>query len=251
MSQRADLRATGAALRARLFPNTETAGAAAPGFADMTAEMVYGGVWSRPGLSLPDRMICTLAVLGALERHAALRRHVGAALELGLAPRTILEVFVHCGLYAGFVTTETAVEIATAVFAERGVPVPADAEDTADLEALSARGRECMETLHGSRARQGYAAPDNPVTGLLYPTAIQYGYGVIWFRGGLERRQRALCAVAAFTALRMPEQAKKFGQSALNVGVTRDEVIEAVIQTGPFSGFPTALNALAALSEVL
>jgi 4-carboxymuconolactone decarboxylase len=60
-----------------------------------------------------------------------------------------------------------------------------------------------------------------------------------------------LVAVAAFTALRMPEQAKRFGQAALNLGAARTEVIEAVIQTAPYSGFPPALNVLSALSDVL
>jgi len=58
-----------------------------------------------------------------------------------------------------------------------------------------------------------------------------------------------LCAVAGFTALRLDSQVKKFGQSALNVGLARTEVIEAVIQTAPFSGFAPALNALAALGD--
>ena len=81
--------------------------------------------------------------------------------------------------------------------------------------------------------------------------AIQYGYGEIWDRPGLDRRQRALVAVAAFTALKLEAQAAKFGQSALNVGLSRTEIIEAVIQTGPYSGLAPALNALAALSQGL
>jgi len=44
---------------------------------------------------------------------------------------------------------------------------------------------------------------------------------------------------------------RKFGQSALNAGMSRDEGIETVIQTGPYSGLAPALNALAALSDVL
>ena len=108
-----------------------------------------------------------------------------------------------------------------------------------------------LEALHGSRGYEGYAAPDNRVTGALYPVAIQYGYGEIWHRPGLDRRQRALCAVAAFTALRLEGQVRKFGQSALNAGLASGEIIEAVIQTAPYSGFAPALNALAALSDVL
>jgi 4-carboxymuconolactone decarboxylase len=64
----------------------------------------------------------------------------------------------------------------------------------------------------------------------------------------LERRQRALVAIASFTALRMSEQVAKFGASALNIGLTKTQVIEAIIQTAPLTGFPPALNALGAIS---
>ncbi len=129
--------------------------------------------------------------------------------------------------------------------------IPEDTEREDSLEALSERGRKLMEQLHGDRAGQGYAAPGNPVTGALYPLAMQYGYGEIWFRPGLDLRRRALVAVAAFTALKLDGQVKKFGQSALNMGLSRTEVIEAVIQTAPISGFAPALNAFGGLGDVL
>jgi 4-carboxymuconolactone decarboxylase len=79
---------------------------------------------------------------------------------------------------------------------------------------------------------------------------IPYGYGEIWHRPGLELRQRAMVSLAGFTALQMPDQLKKFGPSALNVGLALDEVCEAIIQTAPYSGYAPALNALRWLSEV-
>ena len=45
--------------------------------------------------------------------------------------------------------------------------------------------------------------------------------------------------------------AAKFAQSALNVGLSSTEIIETVIQTGPYSGLAPALNALAALSQAI
>ena len=39
-----------------------------------------------------------------------------------------------------------------------------------NLEALSARGTELMHALHRDAGTKGYAAPDNPVTGALYPS---------------------------------------------------------------------------------
>ena len=163
----------------------------------------------------------------------------------------IVEVLVQCGIYAGFTASEEAVGVAGQVFAERGISLPQEGPTPVSLDALTASGRALLEELHGSRGYEGYAAPDNRVTGALYPLAIQYGYGEIWHRPGLDRRQRALCAVAAFTALRLEGQVKKFGQSALNAGLGSGEIIEAVIQTAPYSGFAPALNALAALSDVL
>src|SRR4051794_27131452 len=254
MSTRNELRRVGAALRARLFgpisPQRDGKGTI-PGVGDLVDELTFGAVWSRPGLLIPDRMSATLAALCAVQRLAHLRRYVGAALDLGMPAAAIVEICVQCGIYAGFPASEEALAVAGAVFAERGIALPPAAADTASLDELSARGGALLEALHGARSYEGYASPDNPVTGALYPLAIQYGYGAIWHRPGLDRRQRALCAVAAFTALRLDGQVRKFGQSALNAGLGRTEIVEAVIQTGPYSGLAPALNALAALSGVL
>jgi 4-carboxymuconolactone decarboxylase len=244
---RQQLREQGVAMSRQLFGSD----AQPPGAANLLTEAVLGGVWQRPGLELADRMLCTIAALAVFPRLRPLRRHIEAALDLGVTPAAIREILVQAGLYAGFSAIEETLPLAAEVFAGRGLAFPEDPPEDASLEELRRRGRDLMQDLHGDRAGQGYAAPDNPVTGALYPMAIQYGYGEIWFRPGLERRQRALVAVAGFTALRLPEQASKFGQSALNLGLSRTEVVEAIIQTAPYSGFPPALNALAAISAAL
>jgi 4-carboxymuconolactone decarboxylase len=249
MITREELRQQGEAMRHRLF------GAAADhepkGFGTLLTEAVLGAVWNRPGLAMSDRMLCTLAALAVWPRLRQLRRHIGAALDVGLSTEAVREVLVQAGLYAGFSAAEETLALMAEVLAERNVPFPPDPPADASLEELARRGQALMQDVHRTNSRQGYAAPDNPVTYALYETAIQYGYGEIWFRPGLERRQRALVAIAAFTALRLPEQARRFGQAALNLGVSRTEIIEAVVQTAPHSGFPPALNVLNALSDVL
>jgi 4-carboxymuconolactone decarboxylase len=249
MTTRAHLRQQGESMRRRLFGDSGDDGAP-PNMKTLNTEACYGAIWSRPGLDLEDRMICTLAALAAVQRLPRLRRHVVAAIDLGLSAREIVEVLIQIGIYAGFAASEEAVEAAGLAFAERGIGMPPETAREDSLEALTERGRKLMAQLHGDRATQGYAAPGNNVTGALYPLAIQYGYGEIWFRPGLDLRRRALVAVAAFTALKL-DQVKKFGESALNMGLSKTEVIEAVIQTAPYSGFAPALNALGGLSEAL
>ena len=156
---------------------------------------------------------------------------------------------MHVGLYAGFVTTETSAAVAQEVFSARGLALSPETPRTDTDEMLDRKGQEVMAHLHGERAQDGYAAPGNPITGNLYPMAIRYGYGELWSRPGLDRRQRMLCALAAFTAMGLESQLRKFAKSALNIGLSREEVVEAIIQTAPYGGFPRALNALAILSE--
>src|SRR6185295_18149103 len=222
-----------------------------PGLDDLMAEVMYEGIWGRPQLALAERAICTLAVLSSLQRLPSLQSMVAAALRLGLTPGNIVEVFVQVGLYAGFVTTDAAVAVAQEVFQARGLSLVSEPQSEDSTERLDRKGREVMALLHGAGAEEGYAAPGNSVTGALYPMAIRYGYGELWSRPGLNHRRRMLCALAAFTALGLEGQLKKFAKAARNVGLTREEVIEAVIQTAPYGGFPRALNGLAIVSEVL
>jgi 4-carboxymuconolactone decarboxylase len=49
----------------------------------------------------------------------------------------------------------------------------------------------------------------------------------------------------------LESQLEKFSRSALNVGLSRGEIVEAVIQTGPYGGFPRALNGLSILTRSL
>src|SRR4051812_43747621 len=132
---REELRQQGEATRTRLF------GAAATqepqGFGTLLTEAVQGAIWNRPGLALADRMLCTLAALAVWPRLRQLRRHIGAALDLGLSPEAIREVLVHAGLYAGFSAAEETLVLAAEVFAERRVPFPPDPPTDASLEELT------------------------------------------------------------------------------------------------------------------
>jgi len=109
-------------MRRRLFGDDDGATAA---LRTINTEASYGAIWSRPGLALDDRMICALAALAAVQRLPKLRRHVGAALELGLTPRAIVEVLIQIGIYAGFAASEEAVDAAAAIGSADAVLVPA------------------------------------------------------------------------------------------------------------------------------
>lgn len=85
-------------------------------FSRLTTEYYWGSVWTRPGLDLPSRSICTLAALTALGREGPLGSHIRGARHIGLSQEEVVEVFVHAALYVGLPFVRTAMDIANEVF---------------------------------------------------------------------------------------------------------------------------------------
>jgi 4-carboxymuconolactone decarboxylase len=80
---------------------------------------------------------------------------------------------------------------------------------------------------------------------------IEFPFGDIYSRPGLDLRAREIAVVAALTAMgNAAPQLKVHIQGALNVGVTRTEVIEIIMQMAVYAGFPAALNGITAAREV-
>ncbi|WP_398498265.1 carboxymuconolactone decarboxylase family protein [Variovorax sp.] len=80
---------------------------------------------------------------------------------------------------------------------------------------------------------------------------IEFPFGDVYSRPGLDLRSREIAVVAALTAMgNAAPQLRVHIQGALNVGVTREEVIEVIMQMAVYAGFPAALNGLSAAREV-
>ena len=80
---------------------------------------------------------------------------------------------------------------------------------------------------------------------------IEFPFGDIYSRPGLDLKSREIATVAALTALGNAEpQLKAHIHGALNVGCTRKEIIEIIIQMVVYAGFPAALRAMSAAKAV-
>jgi 4-carboxymuconolactone decarboxylase len=80
---------------------------------------------------------------------------------------------------------------------------------------------------------------------------IEFPFGDIYSRPGLDLKARELAVVAALTALgNAAPQLKVHITGAVNVGVSREEIIEVIMQMAVYAGFPAALNGLFAAKEV-
>lgn len=80
---------------------------------------------------------------------------------------------------------------------------------------------------------------------------IEYAFGDIYSRQGLDLKSREIATVAALSAMGNAEpQLKVHINAALNVGCTPEEIIEVIIQMSVYAGFPAALNAASAAKMV-
>jgi len=251
MTDRSELRKTGQTIRLQLGIENNEETNLAPGFGPLTDEIVFGKLWSRPGLSIDDRLLATLSALTSLQRLPQLETYIMSALKIVMTPSMIQEVMIHCGMYSGFPTMENSLAVVSEVLTKSNIPIPNVDLPEKDLSELEEMGQKTKRSLHAERAEEGYAAPGNHASAELYAVAIQYLYGEVWNRPGISQRQRMICSVAAFTAINAEKQQRKFFRSALNVGLTREEIVEIIMQTGPYAGFPGALNALVISDDVL
>lgn len=75
-------------------------------------------------------------------------------------------------------------------------------------------------------------------------------FGDVWSRPGLGLRDRSMINIAVLTVLNKPEQLRAYITGGLNVGLTREEVCEIILQMAVYAGFPTAIEGFRIATEV-
>ena len=106
-------------------------------------------------------------------------------------------------------------------------------------EITGASGESVVESLRD-------LAPD------LADWIVDFSYGDVMSRPGLDRRSRQLATIAALAALgHCAPQLKVHIRGALNVGCTRQEIVEVILLMTVYAGFPAAINALIVAREAM
>lgn len=89
-------------------------------FQALITEGAWGSVWSRPGLTLRERSIVTLALLAALGNHEEVAMHVRATANTGASPEDVREAMLHVAIYAGVPRANHALKIVKQTYKEMG-----------------------------------------------------------------------------------------------------------------------------------
>lgn len=215
----------------------------APDMGRFIVEFGYGDIYSRPALGLEWRQITTIAALAALGNAAPqLRFHIGAALNVGCTPEEIIEVMYLVGVFSGFPAALNGIKAASEVFDSRGIKL------AAKKQALEGTRRARAErALAGTSGGSGEAiiaslkdiAPD------MADYILDFAYGDIIARQVLSAKEKEIVMIASATARgTMAPQLAVHIKAGLNVGLTKQEIVEVIQQIAVYAGFPAALNGL-------
>jgi 4-carboxymuconolactone decarboxylase len=112
------------------------------------------------------------------------------------------------------------------------------------------RGKRALAEIDGEAGHKVVAAladiaPD-------FATYVfEFPFGDIYSRPGLALRDREIATIAALAAMaNAVPQLKVHIEAGLNVGLSREEIVEIIMQMAVYAGFPAALNGLFAAKEV-
>lgn len=213
---------------------------------------VLGNLWSRPQLSRRDRSLIVITFLSTLGADDELRAHVQGGLNHGLTQSEIEEIVNQVAGYAGFPLAMHASRIVAGVFARaQGVdrlPPRGGAEAKDDPERWAA-ATDVMTTLFAG------TIPDDParardrivdMLGGVGEMAFDFGFGELWSRTELSRRDRSMVTVAILAMLSRVDELAVHVPGALNHGCTQEEVEEIMVQLTVYGGFPRAVEGIRA-----
>ncbi|MBL7502365.1 carboxymuconolactone decarboxylase family protein [Frankia sp. CNm7] len=217
-------------------PATETP------FEAATREFLFGQVWNRPGLSIRDRRLVSLACVAAADATGPIDDHVYAALRSAdLTIEQLNEATLHFAVYCGWPKAshlETTVRVQWhRVHAERGEqPEPwptltADDLGPADRDERISLGQKEFVDVNGVPAPPS----DSPY---FHSGILNFVFGHVWRRPGLSRRDRRLVTIPCVGLSDAATPIASHVGSALETGdLTYDEMQEIILQFSAYYGF--------------
>lgn len=233
------LLASGADAQARLAP--EAISSVSPAVSRNTQDVLIGQLWERNDLlSKRDRSLVTIAGLTAAGKAEELPPYIELALDNGLTPAEIGEIYNQLAYYSGWPNALAAVDATRPVFEARGVgPIEERIAEkiTLDPDAEAARKKTVAETTE----------PFAPGLAEFTNSAL---FGDLWLRPDLAPRDRSLATVAALIAMGQAEQLNFHLNYAMDNGLTEAEAGETVSHLAFYAGFPRAYSAVPMLKQI-
>ena len=113
----------------------------------------------------------------------------------------------------------------------------------------TAKRDEMLSQVFGIMPASGGRRPPQPSAEHLN-VLLDVIFGEVWSRPGREPKERSMCNVAALIALNRQDELRAHLRGALNLGISKDKLLEIILHMGFYAGAPTANSAFGIADEV-
>jgi len=221
----------------------------APDLAKYVIEFSFGDIYCRPGTTLKEKEIAVVAGLTAMGNAAPqLKVHINGALNVGVSTEELVEVILQMSSYSGFPSAINGINALKEVLQEKNIdfqPVPETQEGDRFSQGAEWLGKLDENQVDVLKENFQDIAPD------LTEFVVAFGYGDIYSRKNLDPKLRQIATIAALTCMGTAQPQLAFHiRAGLNVGLTREEIIETIILMVVYAGFPAAINGINTAKEV-
>ncbi|MFS2030541.1 MULTISPECIES: carboxymuconolactone decarboxylase family protein [unclassified Curtobacterium] len=235
----------------QLFPHhASTFAQTDPEFVAYFDDFVFDETLRDVSISRQDRLLVQLGATIAVGALTEFRVLLGAALDNDVTPVEVKEVVYQAVAYVGVARTIDFLTATNDTLTARGVDLPLPDQSTTNPDTRMAHGRDVQGQIVGAdRVDSMYdAASADTVHFQQFLSGNCFGDTVA--RGGLDLRTRELLTFAMLVALGgVDQQARGHVAGNLNVGNTRQDLIDVLTVLVPFIGYPRTLNGLAAVND--
>ena len=111
------------------------------------------------------------------------------------------------------------------------------------------KGVELRKKLSGGRPVSGGLAAMQELAPEIAELVTEGLFGRIWTRPGLELKLRSVATISTLMALQRLPQLKTHILNGLNVGLTKEEIVEVLGHVTWYAGVPTGINAFQIAKE--
>lgn len=107
--------------------------------------------------------------------------------------------------------------------------------------------REVLGDAHVERSLAGVT----DLTATLQRMVTEWAWGDIWQRPGLSKQERSMLNIGMLTALNRPHELRAHVRGALRNGVSEEKIVEVILQTAIYCGFPAALDSMRTVADTI
>ncbi|CAB3774259.1 hypothetical protein LMG29542_07675 [Paraburkholderia humisilvae] len=225
-----------------------------PVLATLISKFVYGEIWSRPGLSVKDRQLATLAMaMTKGNQVAAVCKHIKGCLMMGWTRAQLVEVLIQMTGYIGWPMTLAVAGPVLEVFDrfdEEGLPpIPKDpiAREVFEVQAISPVPGALAHKGCATSCKQKFNVADDIGAVLARYTTEFFGAKTVGRSGKLDGKTREIAIIAALTATGRTvdtESLESHVNTAIDLGVQWCEIVEAMELMLPYTGFEAVKQAM-------